>query len=197
MEDADRGARSHAADRVSGRVQRSRVRACGLVGGDPRDRPKVSVLYVPRQRHGASRSRRIASVEDLHGGSAEAHGHDTRRDCTLGPSGAGIWATPTVDARRGVLYVATGDNYSHPAHQHERRNRCPQREYRSHRLVAANDAQRCLQLRVRPQGGELPERTAAPTTTTGRLRCSSGRGLVGRCSWPGRSRASCTGSIQT
>jgi len=34
---------------------------------------------------------------------------------TLGPSGAGIWATPTVDARRGVLYVATGDNYSHPA----------------------------------------------------------------------------------
>jgi len=34
---------------------------------------------------------------------------------TFGPSGAGIWAAPTVDARRDVLYVATGDNYSHPA----------------------------------------------------------------------------------
>lgn len=32
-----------------------------------------------------------------------------------GPSGGGVWATPTVDARRGLLYVATGDNYSTPA----------------------------------------------------------------------------------
>ena len=34
---------------------------------------------------------------------------------TYGPSGAGIWSAPTVDAKRGVLYVTTGDNYSHPA----------------------------------------------------------------------------------
>lgn len=34
---------------------------------------------------------------------------------TYGPSGAAIWSSPTVDARRGVLYVTTGDNYSHPA----------------------------------------------------------------------------------
>jgi polyvinyl alcohol dehydrogenase (cytochrome) len=32
-----------------------------------------------------------------------------------GPSGAGVWATPTVDEQLGVLYVATGDNYSDPA----------------------------------------------------------------------------------
>ena len=32
----------------------------------------------------------------------------------FGPSGAGIWSAPTVDAKRGLLYVATGDNYSHP-----------------------------------------------------------------------------------
>ncbi len=31
-----------------------------------------------------------------------------------GPSGAGIWSAPTIDAKRGVLYVATGDNYSTP-----------------------------------------------------------------------------------
>jgi len=32
-----------------------------------------------------------------------------------GPSGAPIWSAPTVDAKRGQLYVATGDNYSVPA----------------------------------------------------------------------------------
>jgi polyvinyl alcohol dehydrogenase (cytochrome) len=33
----------------------------------------------------------------------------------LGPSGAGVWSAPTVDPKRGVLYVGTGDNYSAPA----------------------------------------------------------------------------------
>lgn len=32
-----------------------------------------------------------------------------------GPSGAGVWSAPTVDAQRGLLYVTTGDNYSRPA----------------------------------------------------------------------------------
>jgi polyvinyl alcohol dehydrogenase (cytochrome) len=32
-----------------------------------------------------------------------------------GPSGAGVWASPTIDAKRGLLYVTTGDNYSTPA----------------------------------------------------------------------------------
>jgi len=32
-----------------------------------------------------------------------------------GPSGVAIWSAPTVDARRGVVYVATGNNYSEPA----------------------------------------------------------------------------------
>jgi len=34
---------------------------------------------------------------------------------TAGPSGAGIWATPTLDVKRGMLYAVTGDNYSDPA----------------------------------------------------------------------------------
>jgi polyvinyl alcohol dehydrogenase (cytochrome) len=33
----------------------------------------------------------------------------------MGPSGAGVWSAPTVDDKRGVLYITTGDNYSHPA----------------------------------------------------------------------------------
>ncbi|MEO8466521.1 MAG: PQQ-binding-like beta-propeller repeat protein [Gammaproteobacteria bacterium] len=33
----------------------------------------------------------------------------------FGPSGVGVWATPTVDAKRHLLYVATGDAYTEPA----------------------------------------------------------------------------------
>jgi len=32
-----------------------------------------------------------------------------------GPSGAPIWSTPTVDAKRNSLYITTGENTSHPA----------------------------------------------------------------------------------
>jgi polyvinyl alcohol dehydrogenase (cytochrome) len=42
----------------------------------------------------------------------------TRKTATgtqqYGPSGAGIWSTPTIDEQRRVLYVSTGDNYSDP-----------------------------------------------------------------------------------
>jgi polyvinyl alcohol dehydrogenase (cytochrome) len=31
-----------------------------------------------------------------------------------GPSGAGVWNSPAIDARRNALYVTTGDNYSDP-----------------------------------------------------------------------------------
>jgi hypothetical protein len=30
---------------------------------------------------------------------------------TWGPSGVGAWASPKLDAKRGLLYVATGDNF--------------------------------------------------------------------------------------
>jgi polyvinyl alcohol dehydrogenase (cytochrome) len=33
----------------------------------------------------------------------------------FGPSGVGVWSAPTLDLKRGVLYVTTGDNYSQPA----------------------------------------------------------------------------------
>lgn len=32
-----------------------------------------------------------------------------------GPSGAPIWSAPTIDSRRQIIYVATGNNYSDPA----------------------------------------------------------------------------------
>ena len=33
----------------------------------------------------------------------------------FGPSGAGIWSAPTIDSKRGLLYVTTGDNFTNPA----------------------------------------------------------------------------------
>ena len=32
----------------------------------------------------------------------------------FGPSGAGVWSSPTIDRRRGLLYFATGNGYSEP-----------------------------------------------------------------------------------
>jgi polyvinyl alcohol dehydrogenase (cytochrome) len=32
----------------------------------------------------------------------------------FGPSGAGVWSSPTVDRRRGLLYVTTGNSHSDP-----------------------------------------------------------------------------------
>ncbi|MGC1871240.1 MAG: PQQ-binding-like beta-propeller repeat protein [Acidobacteriaceae bacterium] len=42
--------------------------------------------------------------------------HTTKKGAkSLGPSGAGVWSAPTIDAEKGLLYAATGDNYSDPA----------------------------------------------------------------------------------
>ena len=34
---------------------------------------------------------------------------------SAGPSGAGVWSSPTIDTKAGVIYITTGDNYSTPA----------------------------------------------------------------------------------
>jgi polyvinyl alcohol dehydrogenase (cytochrome) len=44
-------------------------------------------------------------------------GKSNRGNKTAGPSGAGVWSAPTLDPDSGVLYVATGDNYSDPPTQ--------------------------------------------------------------------------------
>lgn len=41
-------------------------------------------------------------------------GHNAKGTATIGPSGIAVWSTPTIDAKRGALYIATGGNYSHP-----------------------------------------------------------------------------------
>jgi polyvinyl alcohol dehydrogenase (cytochrome) len=41
-------------------------------------------------------------------------GRNAKGVTRYGPSGVAIWSTPLVDAKRGLVYVATGDNYSDP-----------------------------------------------------------------------------------
>ncbi len=36
-------------------------------------------------------------------------------DTFYGPSGAPVWGSPTVDAKRGLVYIGTGENYTAPA----------------------------------------------------------------------------------
>jgi polyvinyl alcohol dehydrogenase (cytochrome) len=44
----------------------------------------------------------------------KAMGKNAAGKQNYGPSGAAVWSTPTIDEDLGVLYVATGDNYSDP-----------------------------------------------------------------------------------
>jgi polyvinyl alcohol dehydrogenase (cytochrome) len=45
---------------------------------------------------------------------AEPSGKNRKGLPAYGPSGAPVWCSPTVDARRGLLYIGTGENYSDP-----------------------------------------------------------------------------------
>jgi polyvinyl alcohol dehydrogenase (cytochrome) len=48
---------------------------------------------------------------------AESEPRAKRKDGVqmYGPAGGGIWSAPTVDAKRGLVYVATGNGYAEPA----------------------------------------------------------------------------------
>jgi polyvinyl alcohol dehydrogenase (cytochrome) len=42
-------------------------------------------------------------------------GRNARGTMQYGPSGVGVWSTPTLDEDRNLLYIGTGDNYTAPA----------------------------------------------------------------------------------
>lgn len=46
---------------------------------------------------------------------AQPQGRNAIGTQLFGPSGASIWASPTIDAKRRILYAGTGDNHSAPA----------------------------------------------------------------------------------
>jgi polyvinyl alcohol dehydrogenase (cytochrome) len=46
---------------------------------------------------------------------AVENGKNEKGAIVKGPSGAPIWSSPAIDTKRGLVYVATGQNYSTPA----------------------------------------------------------------------------------
>jgi polyvinyl alcohol dehydrogenase (cytochrome) len=46
---------------------------------------------------------------------AKEEGVDQQGQPAFGPSGAPVWSSPTIDAKRGLIYFGTGENYSSPA----------------------------------------------------------------------------------
>lgn len=46
--------------------------------------------------------------------SAKAQGKKSNGKPFYGPSGAPVWCSPTVDAKRSLLYIGTGENYTEP-----------------------------------------------------------------------------------
>ena len=76
----------------------------------------------------------------------------------LGPSGAPVWNTPTVDAARGVLYVGTGENYSIARGRQQRRHPRLSPPRRCARLAGSEDVGRCMECGLHVPGPpELPE----------------------------------------
>ena len=115
LEEEDRGARRGAADRRARRLQRQRFRSGRVLGrnavarsGYPCCTFRGSVVAL-RIRDGQQVWKSYLVPEP------KPTGKTKRGTPQFGPSGAGVWASPTLDAKRGVMYVATGDNYSSPA----------------------------------------------------------------------------------
>ncbi|MCU0447666.1 MAG: PQQ-binding-like beta-propeller repeat protein [Microscillaceae bacterium] len=46
---------------------------------------------------------------------ATAQGHNSAGAKRFAPSGVPVWSSPSIDTKRGVLYIGTGENYSRPA----------------------------------------------------------------------------------
>ena len=48
-------------------------------------------------------------------GDAKLQGQNSAGQNQYGPSGASVWTTPAVDAKRNRIYIGTGENLTHPA----------------------------------------------------------------------------------
>ncbi|MCI0433949.1 MAG: PQQ-binding-like beta-propeller repeat protein [Gemmatimonadetes bacterium] len=57
----------------------------------------------------------VAWYHRVIGAEAREVGRNAQGTPVLAPSGAPVWSSPTIDVRRGVVYVGTGENYTRPA----------------------------------------------------------------------------------
>ena len=93
------------------------VRARLVARGDVGRRSQLCLLHLPRHRS----LRSIRATGRRNGGpitvteAPRAQGKTSAGTAILGPSGAPVWNSPTYDAKRGLLYFGSGENYSTPA----------------------------------------------------------------------------------
>jgi polyvinyl alcohol dehydrogenase (cytochrome) len=193
VEDARRSARGDAVDRRVRASRGHRVRPRRVVGRDALDRSgykcctfRGSITAV-RVRDGSVVWKTYLVDPPVKTGTTAA-GTDT-----FGPSGAGVWSAPTVDAgarralrhhRRQLLVSGHGD---------ERRGHGARSEDRAHRVVAADHAERRLQLRLRRRGANCPPNNGPDFDFGSSALLVKTAGAV-MCWWLGRSPVSSTGS---
>jgi polyvinyl alcohol dehydrogenase (cytochrome) len=71
-----------------------------------------------------------------------------------GPAGAAVWSAPTIDAKRGALYVATGDAYYVPGGRDERCRHGLRSEVRHSDVDASVHGQRRVPRRLRQRADD-------------------------------------------
>ena len=113
-----------------------------------------------------------------------------------GPSGAPIWSSPTLDAKSGLLYVTTGDNYSVPATSTS--DAVIALNLKTGRIVwtqqvISNDAYTSA---CRTKGVNCPS-TTVRITISDRRPCSSAARTEKKFLWPGKNPAWSMRSIRT
>ena len=77
---------------------------------------EVRVLHVPRQPGRARRRQRRAACgrRTRSARKPKPIGKNASGTTRWGPSGAGIWSSPTIDPQARVVYAATGNMYTEP-----------------------------------------------------------------------------------
>ena len=85
--------------------------------GSARRQSEVRVLQIPRQPVRVERRRqaRCAGRATRFAEEPKPVRKNAQGVQLWGPSGAGVWSSPAVDLKRGMVYITTGDAYSDPA----------------------------------------------------------------------------------
>src|SRR5262249_28125204 len=117
LEEAPGAARICALDRRARCLSGHGFRARRLLRGKPNHQFRISLLQLPWKRGGLPHQGRIAGLENIHmiGEKPRITGKTAAGIEEWGPSGASVWSAPTLDTKRRLLYVTTGDNFSKPA----------------------------------------------------------------------------------
>ena len=92
--------------------RRAAVRADLLARRNGREPARLRVLHVPRQRRRTQPATGEVIWQTYFVPPAAVVGKNDAGTPLWAPSGVAVWSSPTVDAKRQVLYVTTGNTYS-------------------------------------------------------------------------------------